>query len=724
MFAPDSPLGRPPPASVQVPGERRPSLGLDIAITLLGLGSIILVLIFYNQAFPSAAIDLQLSRTEIAARSQSYLENRGYDLADYEFALTFEEDVWASFYMQQTLGVPETNRRIRAEELPVWYWHARWFRPLQKEEFSLDLAPDGTIQGFSHSILEDTPGDALSMKEARARAIAYLSQDRGWKLTDWEEVSASTEYRPSGRVDHYLEWKRRGFSLGESELRLYIVVQGGNVDGYSYWFKVPEEFQRYFREQRSRAAFFNNLSFYAGMVLFAGAAALAYVIAASQKRLAWWTGFFPALAFALVGFLSNLNELPLNKVYYPTTQDYAMFWLEHLGSLFVTVVISLVGIMLLWAGSREVGKLAWPRRDKILARSGDRWGALARSSWRGFMLAGLMGGYTVLFYLAATQLLGGWVPLDAPYTNMYATPVPFLTPLTIGLQPAMMEELLFRLTGIGALLWLMRSWKLPKTARWALALIIPGILWAFAHMGYVRDPIYMRGIELTIAAIFLEGLFFLAFDLTTTLVAHFAFNAALTALPLLRSTDPYFVFCGAVVFAVMAAPLVPGLVRAIRRRIQGQALEKIPLSISPATVEDIEPLTALPKPQVDWAALLADPRAVVHCLWAGQEVGGVAAGRLHKGETSQVIALYVAPAWRRRYAGSTLVDQLVLALQELGAEQIQVPVDSEDKVGIAFWASQGWWPARRIYRWSLAPAPSQGWRERFKKAWKKLWEVN
>jgi GNAT superfamily N-acetyltransferase len=269
----------------------------------------------------------------------------------------------------------------------------------------------------------------------------------------------------------------------------------------------------------------------------------------------------------------------------------------------------------------------------------------------------------------------------------------------------------------------MRSWKLPKTARWALALIVPGVLWAFAHMGYVRDPIYMRGIELTIAAVFLEGLFFLAFDLTTTLVAHFAFNAALTAFPLLRSNDPYFVLCGAVVFALMATPLVPGLVRAIRRRARGEAIEEIPLSVSPATAEDIEPLTALPKPQVDWAALLADPRAVVHCLRAGQEVGGVAAGRLDEGKTGQVVALYVAPAWRRRYAGSTLVDQLVLVLQELGAERIQVPVGSEDNPGIAFWASQGWWPARRIYTWSIAPAPRRGWRERFRQAWKKMWEV-
>jgi hypothetical protein len=40
-------------------------------------------LVFYNQAFPSAAIDLDLSRAEITQRARDYLEAQGYDLQDY-----------------------------------------------------------------------------------------------------------------------------------------------------------------------------------------------------------------------------------------------------------------------------------------------------------------------------------------------------------------------------------------------------------------------------------------------------------------------------------------------------------------------------------------------------------------------------------------------------------------------------------------------------------------
>jgi hypothetical protein len=68
-----------------------PSRRLDLFITLLGLLGLVLFL-----AFLSAAIELKLSRAEIAQRAQAYLESQGHELQDYEFALSFGQDWWAS----------------------------------------------------------------------------------------------------------------------------------------------------------------------------------------------------------------------------------------------------------------------------------------------------------------------------------------------------------------------------------------------------------------------------------------------------------------------------------------------------------------------------------------------------------------------------------------------------------------------------------------------------
>lgn len=56
------------PVTHTQPTSRR----LDILITLLGLLGLALFLAFYDGAFPSAAIDLELSRAEITQRAQAY----------------------------------------------------------------------------------------------------------------------------------------------------------------------------------------------------------------------------------------------------------------------------------------------------------------------------------------------------------------------------------------------------------------------------------------------------------------------------------------------------------------------------------------------------------------------------------------------------------------------------------------------------------------------------
>lgn len=101
------------------------------------------------------------------------------------------------------------------------------------------MTPAGEVVAFSHSLPEDAPGARFSPDEARSLAQRYLTEDRGWSLSDWEAVTASTEDRAGGRIDHHFEWKRRSWGVGESELRLAVDVQGNRVDGYGYWLKVP-----------------------------------------------------------------------------------------------------------------------------------------------------------------------------------------------------------------------------------------------------------------------------------------------------------------------------------------------------------------------------------------------------------------------------------------------------------------------------------------------------
>jgi membrane protease YdiL (CAAX protease family)/GNAT superfamily N-acetyltransferase len=357
-------------------------------------------------------------------------------------------------------------------------------------------------------------------------------------------------------------------------------------------------------------------------------------------------------------------------------------------------------IFVTWPGGKSLSKQVWSHRDKILPRQGDRWETLARSSWRGLMLGGIRSGYGVIFYLVVTQLLGGWVPLDNPYTALFATPLPFLGPLAGGLIPAMSEELLFRLVGISLILWL--------TGRRWLALLVPGVLWAFAHLAYVRDPFYLRGLELTVVAV-LYGLFFLRFDLTTVIVAHFTYNASLGMLPLIRSGEPYFVASGLIIIAAMLAPVLPSLVRTVRRRrrqIPDRPLPQIRLADS----NDLKAIARLPVETLDWSTLITDPDSALLCLQSSDELAGFVAGRVTAEGHSEVLVIYVAPGWRRRYWGSRLVEALRAGLAARGGVSVQVTVSADDRVCTAFWASQGWRPAVKRFTSSLTAPAHPHWR--------------
>ncbi|NBD36374.1 MAG: hypothetical protein GVY30_10325, partial [Chloroflexi bacterium] len=635
-------------------------------ITAVGFLCLALFFAFYDQAFPSAAIDLDRSRAEIRTAAADYLADYGYDVSDYKFALTFADNGWGSLYLQRTLGVAETNRLLQTRDLPLWYWHARWFKPLQKEGFDVYVAPDGEVIEFVHTLLEDTPGASLDQATARDQAERYLTEDRGWTLADWENVTASSKDRPGGRTDHTFEWKLRTWDVGESELRLTVTIQGDEIGHYNYWLKTPESFQRDFSQKQSVAGFISSISLVLGLFLFMMTSALIAKSTNSQATGALTPALYPALALALITLLNGLNQLPLAKASYSTTISYTLFWVGQALMVVLLPITSGMMVFSLWFWGHWMSKQVWPRQDRILARRGNRWRTLAASSWRGLMLGAMQAGYLVLFYLVATRLFGSWTPLTPNYTTGYATPLPFLGALQSGLFPALWEELMFRLIGIAGVLWLLRTFtRWPRAIRRALALLIP--IWGFAHLSYIRDPFYLRGIELTLAAVFLEGLFFLHFDLTTAIVGHFAYNAGLTALPLLRSGDPYFVASGAVVVGVMLAPVIVGLLLGRRERAQRPRPH-----IRPATPEDAAALATLvdaeeasDKTETEdgtdretLASWLEAPKTVGLNLVAGEEIiGGVIAHIEEEGRddaeapkgTAKIEWLCVAPAWRRRY---------------------------------------------------------------------------
>jgi membrane protease YdiL (CAAX protease family) len=687
--------------------RQKTPLWVEVLIVLFGVAGAITFFSMYDRALPSASVDVVVSRAQATDIAKEYLAQLGYEPEGYKFALSFSDDSSPLYYLQRTLGVEESNRRMAEEGWPLYYWSARWFKPLEKEEFYVYLKPDGEFLGLSHVIKEDSPGAEVSLDEAEGIAADFLSQYTGWEPSKWEQVEAASEARPGGRVDHTFAWKSRFFSAGDAELRYTVKVQGDQVGGVNYWIKVPEAFMREYASERNIAGFINSIAFalgFMGLMLVAG---ISFVIVRPDGRRALW----PALLVGVVSLASYINFIPLYPISYNTTQDYTLFWVmgivgSLLGSFFYFAMVFVA-----WAGGQALSKLAWQRRDRILARRPERWLNFSRSAWRGLMFGGIQMGYVVLFYLFTSQYLGWWSPVTAEYSNLFATPFPFLYAFDIGLSAALSEELLFRLIGIAFFLWIFRN----KHA-W-LVLLIPGMLWAFGHSSYVVSPIYARGVELTIVGMFL-GFVFLKFDLLTTIMSHFTYNMMIVGVILLRSNETYYQISGWIVVAALVLPLLPGLFCTLRQLPgKGRTFPKA-LTVSSATVSEVERLSALPV-NADWNALLSQSNRTTFCLRAEEEVLGFVTGFVNEQGPATLDGVFIKPEWRRQYWGSTLLDTLREHFEDQGVSEIRAVLLVNEKHPAAFFRNTFW----RLRAQILSPGEFPSFVSTLKKGWQNLREA-
>ncbi|MFK8182449.1 MAG: GNAT family N-acetyltransferase [Phormidesmis sp.] len=710
---------------------------LDRLITLLGIAGFVVAIVFGQQVLPSAAIDLSVSRQEIARQGEAYLQDKASptvtaaDLADYKISQRFGESGMASIYLQRSLGIAETNRLIQAERLPIYSWRIRRFRPSQQEEFNLSLSTRGELIGYRHTIPEAEPGANLNEDDARAIAKRYLQDERGWNLADWELVDASTTQRPA-RTDSNFNWKRQNldqaFDIGDAELRLSVGVQGDRIGAYGYWLKVPEAFSRKFGEERSLASSIARMSHMVGFYAPLCVAFLFFIGAIARNTVNWKAGLPPALLVFTISWLAQLNNLPLYKSYYATTQNYTLFWFQELYSSLFSAGETAVTVYFLWMGGQQLAKRVWPTRDMLLPRSPNRLAVFTQSYWRGLMMGGIGMGYVILFYFVALHVFGSWSPISMNYSNLFSTPFPFLSPLRSGILPAISEELQARLIGIALIVWLTRQ-------RW-LALAIPGAIWAFAHLGYLSDPIYLRGIELSIKAIFVYGLFFLKFGLLTTIVGHCIYNASLGAGLLLQANDSYLVASGLLVFALLLAPLAPGLWqhwqqgkpanKHASKRANGLDVQPA-IAIRPTVPEDDSQVQQLLKKMLEEKGEFelndAGKAAIAHfadhhrqidsqtsqfskqfeiaCLLVNNQIKGIAVAELLPEATAMVKAIYIEPTYRRCYYGTQLISALTQRLQQRQSDRIQVDIETANPAIQRFWVNQSWQTTSRRFHYKL-----------------------
>ncbi len=525
--------------------------------SILGIIGLGLFIGLYNQTYPTAAVDLEISRNRAVELSADFLKGLGLKLEKFTPTVIFYKQDNQALYLQSVLGIKKTNQFIREDNF-LWVWSVRWFRELEKEEFWVGMDPaTGKIAHFRHSVLDETEGKSLSPEEARPIAEAFL-RTQGYNLEEWMAVDAS-QAKQKSRTDHSFEWERKEFRVGDATLRIYVNILGDAVGGYWRYFKIPEKFEREYQRRLSYGQILGLVSALLSIFIFL-ACFISLIVLIRRNQYVWRFSLYSAILVGLIALFEFFNAIPLLWYGYDTTMSRVVFFnINFLSSLIATLFFGL-WVFLYGSVGHSLSLLSLGNKLPIITALKERSGSLQdnRGIFVGYLMAFFLLGFVSLFYYLGTKYLGVWIPMESRYSNMLGTYLPFVNPLTVGATAAISEEFTFRLFTIA----FMKKY-LKKDF---LAVLVPALIWAFAHSTYAILPGYMRGIELTIVGIIM-GYLFLKFGLETVIITHYSVNAILVSVPLLESKNLYYQISGlAVIFLIFIPFLVAVILRRIHKR--------------------------------------------------------------------------------------------------------------------------------------------------------------
>ena len=530
---------------------------------------------YFFQAFPEASVQFKVPRAAALDQARQFAIAQGAQLDGYQSSIVFDVDETAKTYLEREVGLKEANQMM-TNDVHIWYWQTRFFRPLQKEEFDVRVDPSGNVVGYSHVLQETTSGVNLERVAAQAVAVTFLRDTLHADLSryDFREEEANLTERPNRR-DWSFSWEQRGFRAKDAPYRLNVTLAGDHVDGYQEFLKVPEAWKLDYERLRSS----NNLIEYIALIPYAFlvGGCLHFIFSLGRRGLLEWRGglalgiFLTALYFAM-----TMNQWPLERAGYDTNAPYSSFFLSQVGEAVLISAISALLVVFAIVPGEPIYRISQPTKIRLavgLQFSGIRTKEFFLANVIGICLAAAHIGYITVFYIISRRL-GAWAPQDLNYENVVSTALPWVYPLAIGIYAATSEEFLFRLFAIP---FLQRFTKSTF-----LAVVLPAFAWGFLHSNYPQEPAYIRGIEVGLVGI-VAGLVMLRWGIWATLIWHYTVDAFLISTSLLRSSGAYLRISGAI---VGGAALIPLAIAAICYVSRGG------FETDPALLNSAKPLTA------------------------------------------------------------------------------------------------------------------------------------
>lgn len=573
--------------------------------------SLFVVVNWFGEAFPEASIDFRYDRGSSEPLAERVLAAQHIDTRGMKHSATFDSDEEARIFLERSLGLKKTNEVLKSD-IRVWAWSHRWFKPLQEEEFNVNIAPTGEVIGFSDHIPEDRALNSPDVASARRIAEGFLGSINA--LADLQPVAQSERKLPR-RMQRIFTWDSHTTHPAGAPYRTTVTVDGDRVSSFSRRVKVPDDWQRSYHELRSKNLLAGNLdTVFLIITMVCIVAVFVTRLLRGDLQLRLLLGIGIAAVILVTG--TALNSFPSALAGYTTTESYPAF----LASFAFGSVVRGIGIAMVLVVIAGAGEVLFRERLPGQLSVARIWNRGALTSKRvflafilGYTLVAFFLGYQVAFYLIAGKF-GAWSPAEVPYDDMLNTAFPWIAVLFAGFYPALSEEFMARAFSIPFFEKVLRS-------RFA-AIIAAGFIWGFGHATYPNQPFYIRGVEVGCAGV-LIGFLMMRFGILPLLIWHYTVDALYTAMLLLRSGNRYYVISGGLASLVFAIPMLVSIVLYIRNKgfVPDERLSNDTIPINPAPERSAQ----APEPQWTFPSMPVTPGKLLACvLLVALAIGAIA----------------------------------------------------------------------------------------------------
>jgi membrane protease YdiL (CAAX protease family) len=474
-----------------------------------------------------------VTRPEAIRRANAYLSAQHVNLSGYQNVAWLEDNVsaLAEKYLLQFRSVQDADRLYR-QATKLALWHVRYFKTLQKEEYSVMVDPqDGQVFDVIHEVPEDAPGASLAPDQALDLGRQFVAA-QGFNLADYDLQDSHQEKRKA-REDYTLTWQAKPgnpLNVGDAHYRLELDLAGDQPVSLTHYFKLPEAWERQQSERTLANDLFLMIKLLLGGAILGGALWL-LVRQVRENQVRWRLTLPLATAVAVIFLASEINALDLIKRNYPSSLPMGTF------NLFIAVgyliVFLAIGLGAWLASALEVGlyPISWgvfrPAARRLWAR--DAAVAVVVSVARA---AGIDNLATAFFdHYHAYAPTGGSVVESA--LALYVPGLEFyLGALSGAFFSALALAILIYLIIFG---WKTRSWWL-----WVgVALLIAGLGPGDAHSLGEFLAGWVAGMLQLAAAVAIVA-FFLRDNVSAYIAVAFSMSLLHPAIALLRDPVPFY----------------------------------------------------------------------------------------------------------------------------------------------------------------------------------------